>query len=998
MNSIHSHTSDSTDYHLILVGTHRDMVQLPEDHGDISKQITDTFEDCTFWLRVQQPASEVDTNLCFVPIDNTLTDSTKAHDGDRSQLHSTINHLGQQLVESKNNEYPLRWLQVLDDLQQKAEEGVNFMFTDRLASSGNANTSAGFTPHAGADNMLISIAKDHGTGHDTVEYSTLLAFLSEVGSFLPFRNLLIIRPQWIADILFAVVTRPQFQTHIASEIDSRSEWLQFEASAVITGRLLELLWLRFAEPTDLLVHVMLDFDLMLELDVSTNSGADRLFLVPAMLPDSDDLGEDKETGELVRLNGLAAELDKSGSCFENGVLPPASTTTTTTPLMDWPVDSQKPACYFVFEQHTHAPASRAQGFVPEGLWFTLLVRCARWAQQTNAAWSHTHLAKSFRRDAARFSFGNQHFELRLHRAEHAIRLVVLGCSAKYPMGVLQRMRSIIDTTLAERFPVLQYFVALRIQTDNSTKLVGLDVAIRQVEKRIFTTSSSFSSSSSAPSSSSDSGVIAVDKADIDLMTCHPWSTPADADRTFDIYLSHCDADSELACKLFDCFDRFNTTAGNRVRVFLRNVSGAHTSRQITAETAIRHTTVFVPIVSMQAISVCGGFGPEHTSQLKASPLQVSLEYFAVALTVATFISNLVVVLGQHTVYSDTFRVQGWFIVSIVVPRLFNMFFVWRTVLNEQRKSPQFALWLLQNLEVFSIVVLLSCLRLDNFKLLVSTGLGKKMFSGPPPLPIAAIHRCTAFGLISALCGDFPQLVIAVLLLLDSDDSGLTDALMICQIVVSIISLLYQLVLRGLAFVLVSTPHVGQQWIDQITETSQILDCMLATELRKQHSTSHSTCSEGKVAAVLPIVLDEACLGAQFSSDVVSVKVMAQYLSIMGTGRSTQHSKPPHIGELLSKIVSSKRVVKLWVGGGLPVGRWNQCELAAREAVRLLDELAQGGAESSDSNSDGDGSGDDSGHSARRRRRRRWQQQPGKAGQQSGAIATNDIELASTSNG
>ena len=529
-----------------------------------------------------------------------------------------------------------------------------------------------------------------------------------------FQKILIIRPQWIADILFAVSQ----DRHAVAQVDSHSDWLRFEASGVITERLLVLLWSHFDESAEFLVDVMIHFNLMFELFDQDSEG--RQFIVPAMVPDTTDLVEDLETGTMFRLNGLVAELQKIGTCFEGGPLP-SQVGSSTKSLGVWPVADRKPACYFVFGHASTGVAlgaigvsSIATGFIPDGFWFTLLVRCARWAQQTDSEWSQQYLAQSFRRDVARFSFGAQHFELRLHRTQHAIRLVVVDESINYPMGVLQRVRSLVDGVLAENFPALQYFVALRVETEESTSLVDL------------ATMDTFTSSISIDSS--PSGVIAVASRDIDFMACRPWCPPSDPDKEFDVYLSHVDADKELACKVYDCFTKCSSASGNRIRVFLRNVSYAHTSRQITAEAALHHSVVFVPVISMESISVCGGIGNEHIARSVASRWEVAIEMFAVGLTVVTFIINLISVLphdDQVRGYNDE-QVRGWYLVSVVLPRLFNTIFIAGTIQTQQRDHPRFVVWLHRNQQAFAVVALLACLRLDNFALLQSS----------PPIPIA----------------------------------------------------------------------------------------------------------------------------------------------------------------------------------------------------------------------------------------------------------------------
>jgi hypothetical protein len=372
----------------------------------------------------------------------------------------------------------------------------------------------------------------------------------------------------------------------------RQQWAQFETSAVLGEQFLAKLWARNEESPELLIGLMINYDLIFELP----SEHERKFLVPAMLPHPSDLVEEVVSGRVVRVHALLEE-----------ALPADAIAEPTQPLRDWEVPNESPACYFVFaeKQYRNTAVSAvgpAGGFIPEGLWFALLVKCARWAQHTDSAWSEQHLAESFRRDVARFSFGSQQFELKLHRAEHAIRLVVLGECEHYPMGVLQRVRSLVDGTLQLHFPVVQYFVALRVEGDDASKLVDFDVAIAQVTKRMFCTTDSFTSSITV--GTSESGIVALDRDEINFCTCHPWA-PTDPDRVFDIYICHADADTEFATKVHDCLAKCNTKTGHRVRVFLKNVSFAHTFQLVTEAAALQQSRLFVPLVSMDALVASG---------------------------------------------------------------------------------------------------------------------------------------------------------------------------------------------------------------------------------------------------------------------------------------------------------------------------------------------------------------------------------------------------------
>eukprot|EP00935_MAST-01C_sp_MAST-1C-sp1_P002280 g2280.t1 len=370
LHSVHAHTADASDYCILLVGTHSDVVDEISEQARVSRYIEAAFEDCGFWPQIEQPnAEEAEARVCYFPIDNTRPVQERVDDVWSRQLHERINTLGQQLVERKNSSYPVRWLQIYDELQQRADDGINFVV---LGTSINVEQQFGWT--ASGERGLYPIARAYGIRAGSAEYQTVCTFLEEVGSFLRFQDLLILRPQWIADTLFAVVTRPQFQTaHLSNPMedgaaaDVMREWHAFEAGAVAGEKLLVQLWSNAKEDPQLLTSLLVHFDLMLELPVSRLGSTFRSFLVPSMLPTYR-----ASTTALARLSGA------------------------------------EPACYLVFGQknsdgvelltvNNDNGATRVsdsvQGFIPEGFWFKLLVRCARWSQHTDSEWCIEHLTK-----------------------------------------------------------------------------------------------------------------------------------------------------------------------------------------------------------------------------------------------------------------------------------------------------------------------------------------------------------------------------------------------------------------------------------------------------------------------------------------------------------------------------------------------------------------------------------------------------------------------------
>jgi hypothetical protein len=277
-------------------------------------------------------------------------------------------------------------------------------------------------------------------------------------------------------------------------------------------------------------------------------------------------------------------------------------------------------------------------------------------------------------------------------------------------------------------------------------------------------------------------------------------------------------------------------------------------------------------------------------------------------------------------------------------------FITRTIQTEQRDHPRFDVWLQRNLQPFSIVALLACLRLDNFALLQSTGIGRRLFASPPPMSVAVVNRSKAFGIVSTLCGDCPQLIISAFFLLHVDDAwSAVDIISLCQVIISTASLLHQLILRAFAFMLVSSPNVEQQWLDQTSEMGQLLDCMVAEDFQRRRSRRDRS---NKLAAVLPLVVDPQCLDVHFSTDRVPAKVMEQYAEIMKADQFAHRMEPPRIGTLLTGLTQSADAIKLWSSGGIPIDTSNQCDFAAQAVALYLDRQAESASTYSDGNDDG----------------------------------------------
>jgi hypothetical protein len=221
------------------------------------------------------------------------------------------------------------------------------------------------------------------------------------------------------------------------------------------------------------------------------------------------------------------------------------------------------------------------------------------------------------------------------------------------------------------------------------------------------------------------------------------------------------------------------------------------------------------------------------------------------------------------------------------------------------------------------------------------------------MSVAAVIRSKAFGIVSTLFGDCPQLIISAwpLFLPHGDAWGFADVVNLSQSVISTASLLHQLCLSGFAFMLVSAPNVEQQWLDQSSETGQLLDCMIAENLQRRRSRRERS----KLAAVLPLVVDPECLDVHFSTEQVPAKVMEQYTEVAGgAGQFAHRTEPPRIGALLTRLTQSADAIKFWSSEGVQLESSNQCDFAARAVALYLDRLVES---ASGGGGGGGGSGD-----------------------------------------
>lgn len=137
LNSISVHAVDPADQSIapiFLIGTHKDIVRDPREHGLISKLMYDTFHSNPAWRNVvffKEGETETGRSiLCFYPVDNKL--------GVKDTVICKVQQMIQDCVSSE--EYvkkliPFEWMHVMDSLQAQGSKSVSLGEVVRLAKT-----------------------------------------------------------------------------------------------------------------------------------------------------------------------------------------------------------------------------------------------------------------------------------------------------------------------------------------------------------------------------------------------------------------------------------------------------------------------------------------------------------------------------------------------------------------------------------------------------------------------------------------------------------------------------------------------------------------------------------------------------------------------------------------------------------------------------------------------------------------------------------------------
>ncbi|KAJ1434190.1 hypothetical protein B484DRAFT_394161, partial [Ochromonadaceae sp. CCMP2298] len=536
-----------------FVGTRKDTVSDPKQHGRISALLYDTFSSSVAWPYVLENEHGVGSNgrttLCFYAVDNTLSRG----DPTTKQLLTDVERVISEAAYVKE-EKPLVWLQVLDRLAAEKRSFLTLAEVEQAAA-------------------VCGMGKE--------ELPALLRFLHEMGALMwhedeALRDVVIldavtyfVQPATLIICKHApTATDPTLHLlpeHKTCRKALPREFRNMTEKGIVTGQLLQML---LGGEVGRIVTLMVKFGLLVPMQreeegaeegvgvgVGAGGGVDpaQEYLVPALLPCCSSTGPWTSA--------------PYSTCYV--VLTASSSLHKITPL-------------------THKDL-HSEGFLPRGLVERLIGKAVMWCQET-AAEANSHNLELFQ-DVVVLTFGSQRFRLKGCPEQNAIRVDVEGQS---PLAVHERILGMVARIISECMKSLHFFTVLPFDPTSAGAGAGgetLYVPLKQMRDMV----------------SKQSG----------LNIHHRLLKPADATALFgkwipdyslrnryDVFISYrWGGDSDFAQALFDSFGNYVVGADSRaVQVFLdkKRLQGG---RQFQSDfaSALAASLVLVPLLSADAM-------------------------------------------------------------------------------------------------------------------------------------------------------------------------------------------------------------------------------------------------------------------------------------------------------------------------------------------------------------------------------------------------------------
>ncbi|KAJ1430248.1 hypothetical protein B484DRAFT_395990, partial [Ochromonadaceae sp. CCMP2298] len=536
-----------------FVGTRKDIVSDPKQHGRISALLYDTFSSSVAWPYVLENEHGVGSNgrttLCFYAVDNTLGRG----DPTTKQLLTDVERVISEAAYVKE-EKPLVWLQVLDRL---AAEKKSFL---TLAEVEQAAAVCGM----GKEELPALLRFLHGMGalmwHED-EALRDVVILDAVTYFVQPATLVICKhaPTATDPTLHLLPEHKSCRKALPGDFRNMTE------KGIVTGQLLQML---LGGEAGRIVTLMVKFGLLVPMQ-GEEEGADGAGA------------------------GGTGDLDPAQEYLVPALLPCCSSTG---PWTSAPYST----CYVVLTAssslHKITPLTHkdlhSEGFLPRGLVERLIGKAVMWCQET-AAEANSHNLELFQ-DVVVLTFGSQRFRLKGCPEQNAIRIDVEGQS---PLAVHERILGMVARIISECMKSLHFFTVLPFDPTSAGAGAGagggetLYVPLKQMRDMV----------------SKQSGLNIhhrmLKPADVTALF-GKWIPDYSLRSRYDVFISYrWGGDSDFAQALFDSFGNYVVGADSRaVQVFLdkKRLQGG---RQFQSDfaSALQNSLVVAPLLSADAM-------------------------------------------------------------------------------------------------------------------------------------------------------------------------------------------------------------------------------------------------------------------------------------------------------------------------------------------------------------------------------------------------------------
>ena len=541
---IHTRNADSGKVApVFLVGTHKDHIEDPARHKDLSDFIEKRFQYNVAWKCFIENG-----DLCFFPVNNLKGQQDDVIVDLMSKIENNLKE-----ADYVKEPRPLTWLKALDELLGTGNSFLTLKDALSIAIKNGVEEDAVYLFLSFLNEMGVVLWLDEDGLRDVV-------ILDIVSSFVEPATRIICNHIYKTTKNF--IHNNEIQNYFKK--NRKVKWDLMTRRGVVQKQLIIDI-LQFRAVKDLtcdakfVVNMMLKYGLM----VTLNPVQDRLNILQ------------QESNEMYLVPALLAEVTGHPCIFND---------------KNWIDIPRIISCYyvlstdkeFVANNKINAQSLKLQGFLPRGLMERLIGKAVKWSQLTNI--TNIHEDEYLFRNYAHLSYGHQRFRIMCIPEIHCIRLDIEG---EHPLPIHDRIHEQIDICIKECMGSLYFATFLRMD-DRSELVDGFTLVSLEAVR-------------------DDKCSIRHEGRLLDRTMFSSWVINKDTLPSYDVFISHRwdDNDDVVTKLLYDTLLGYHTVGSDHsaITVFLDHVRlrEGHQFQQVFGE-ALINSTLFVPIICESALT------------------------------------------------------------------------------------------------------------------------------------------------------------------------------------------------------------------------------------------------------------------------------------------------------------------------------------------------------------------------------------------------------------